>query len=412
MREMTTRRGLLATLGVAALAGCAGLGSESTGTESSSLKPSPPRTGEDAGTRKEGRFRTYHVDTSGSNENPGTENDPLATIDEAVRRVAPGDKIVISGGTYERRTDLEISAVSGTKNRPIVMKGKDAERPIIQWTNRAASGGLRFDGVSHWHVSNLEIRNSPDKGVQVLNPDATHNVFKRLVVHSNANTGVEVFKGSNNRLSRIYSYNNYDTETRGEHADGVKISGREATGNHLRHVFAYRNSDDGIDLWTSKETTAERCRSWQNGHSPNGDGFGFKLGGAGSGVKTGGHRIVRCVAHENWSTGFGGNGSTILVTLYNTTAHKNPTNYRIRENGHELVNNLAWNGESRVDDAVSIRSNSWQMDIGDPQFLTENPSSSMFLHLSSSSPAINEGSDVGLNYAGEAPDLGAFEFHS
>ena len=44
--------------------------------------------------------RTYYVSTSGDDSNSGTSSAPLATIQEAADRVAPGDTVIVRDGTY------------------------------------------------------------------------------------------------------------------------------------------------------------------------------------------------------------------------------------------------------------------------------------------------------------------------
>ena len=51
--------------------------------------------------------------------------------------------------------------------------------------------------------------------------------------------------------------------------------------------------------------------------------------------------------------------------------------------------------------------NSWNLGVDEPRFVSTDPSSPDFLRLASGSPAIGAGTDVGLPYAGAAPDLGA-----
>ena len=45
-------------------------------------------------------FASYFVSTGGSDTNPGTEAAPFRTLQQAVTIIAPGDEIVMRGGTY------------------------------------------------------------------------------------------------------------------------------------------------------------------------------------------------------------------------------------------------------------------------------------------------------------------------
>lgn len=389
-----TRRRLLGALGATTLAGCGGR------TPSTDRRTSD---GADA-------TRTYHVAPDGSDGGGSSGAEAVGSLNEAVGLAGPGDLVTLGEGVYRPESRLVVQGASGTAERPVRLVGAGPGRTRIEWADGADAGGIRLDGVSHWHVADLEIRNSPMKGLQILNPSATENVVSNVVVSGCSNTGLEVLGGSNNHLVDVVSHGNFDHDNAGEDADGVKVAGTEAVGNRLTRALAFRNADDGIDLWTSRDTVLDHCESRQNGYSPNGDGFGFKLGGAGSGEETGGHRLVRCVSFGNWQKGFGSNGSSMPLTLYNNTAVANPLNFVLDGADHVAVNNLAWNGEREVVTPVRSRSNSWNVGIDAPQFRTTDPSSAAFLHLTSGSPAIDAGRDVGLKYAGDAPDLGAFEF--
>ena len=55
-------------------------------------------------------------------------------------------------------------------------------------------------------------------------------------------------------------------------------------------------------------------------------------------------------------------------------------------------------------------SNSWNLAIDGPSFLSTDQHDKAFLSLSQTSPAIDQGREAGLSYLGKAPDLGALEF--
>src|SRR3954468_1533623 len=70
------------------------------------------------------------VATGGSDANPGTLTQPLATIQRAVDLVQPGGTIAIRGGTYSLTTNIQILH-SGTATAPIAMASFQGERVII-----------------------------------------------------------------------------------------------------------------------------------------------------------------------------------------------------------------------------------------------------------------------------------------
>src|SRR5690606_18092415 len=115
------------------------------------------------------------------------------------------------------------------------------------------------------------------------------------------------------------------------------------------------------------------------------------------------------VAYNNHSRGFDWNAASLKNTLYNTTAYNNKTNYRMQNSGDVIRNSIsAGTGTVSLAASVDDKNNSWNLNVSDPKFSSTDPSSSSFLRLSNSSPLVDRGANVGLPYAGQAPDIGAY----
>src|SRR5690606_5767010 len=92
------------------------------------------------------------------------------------------------------------------------------------------------------------------------------------------------------------------------------------------------------------------------------------------------------------------------------TAYNNKTNYRMQNSGDVIRNSIsAGTGTVSLASSVDDKNNSWNLNVSDPKFSSTDPSSASFLRLSSSSPLVDKGTNVGLPYAGQAPDIGAYE---
>jgi ankyrin repeat protein len=130
--------------------------------------------------------------------------------------------------------------------------------------------------------------------------------------------------------------------------------------------------------------------------------------------------------------GFDLNGNSTGVTVYNSTAMRNRIDYaftftkgNIEKN--ILRNNLSLGGSIRINPAVDEQHNSWDPTLGisvsEQDFLSLDygvitgprdsdgsiPESD-FLKLAPDSDALDAGTNVGLPFVDEAPDLGAFEY--
>jgi len=75
------------------------------------------------------RADTYYVSTKGSDENPGSEAEPLRTIQKAADTARAGDTIPVRGGVYSEHVVLRFSGQDG---KPIVLKSYPGERPVVQ----------------------------------------------------------------------------------------------------------------------------------------------------------------------------------------------------------------------------------------------------------------------------------------
>ncbi len=86
----------------------------------------------------------FHVAPTGNDANPGTETQPLATIQAGVNRLQPGDSLFVHGGTYR---ETIVFPASGTAEMPITVKPYANEivvvsgcDPVAQWAQH--SGGV------------------------------------------------------------------------------------------------------------------------------------------------------------------------------------------------------------------------------------------------------------------------------
>ncbi len=358
----------------------------------------------------------YVVSTDGDDSNDGTETSPLATVHEAVSRVSAGESIYVHGGKYqyENGNPVEIET-SGSESDLITISGDPNDHPHLQWEGGSSeweiTGGLHFledAGPEHWVVENLEI--SECSSVAIRSHTGGHFTFRNLDLHDNGNSGIHISDGENVEIRNVASYNNHDPATGGEDADGIVLSG--VNNGLISNCECYNNSDDGVDLWTSTNIVIRDTVCYDNGYDSNGDGNGIKSANTDSG---GGNTFIRCVTYGNSTKGFrfySPEGDTLI----NCTAYNND-GYGIAGafgGDHEVYNCLSYEngeGEETLHGGVTSESNMWDLDITDPGFVSTDRSTSDFLRLRDDSPAIDAGTDVdGVDYNGDAPDLGAYEY--
>jgi hypothetical protein len=145
--------------------------------------------------------RTYHVSTTGNDENPGSEKEPLRTIQKAVDMARAGDVILVHNGIYHEAVVLRFSGQDG---RPIVIKKYPGERPVIQpgeLGKQPPGQGVLFQAQEGYQnpigwitIEGLEIRYGWD-GIKIYN--AHDIIIRNCNIHENWNQGI---LGNGNRV--------------------------------------------------------------------------------------------------------------------------------------------------------------------------------------------------------------------
>ena len=356
---------------------------------------------------------------------------------------------------------------SGSKGKPIRYEAYGREQPVFDFSNvKPANMRVHAFSVSgSWlHLVGLEVI-----GVQVtikthtqsicFANDGSHNVFERLSMHDGHAIGIYAVRGSDNLFLNCDAYRNYDPvseDGRGGNVDGFGCHPRKGDrGNVFRGCRAWFNSDDGFDCIMAGESVRfENCWAFWNGYSPEfksiADGNGFKAGGYGSTQRSRlpdpipRHVVQKCVAVHNKNSGFYANHHIGGCDWLNNTAFRNGSNFnmlsRLADNttdvpgyDHLLRNNLSVRSRSLVNqlnfETSDVAFNSFDMglSISEDDFVATDfaqpderqlagprqPDGELpritLLRLRPGSKLVDRGVDVGLPFAGTAPDLGAFE---
>ena len=337
--------------------------------------------------------KTYYVSTTGSDNNTGSIDAPLATLKAAQNIINAGDTIYFRGGTYTITEDqimgYEVSDLyacvfdlkkSGTSDNPICYFGYPGERPVFDISNVKPTD--KRISVFYLNGSYLHFKNFDIVGTQVTITTHTqsecfscrngsNNVIENIAMHNGMAIGVYITKGNDNLILNCDAYNNYDTVSEGGKGGNVDGFGchvtAQSTGNIFRGCRAWCNSDDGFDLINNyAPVTFDNCWSFYNGYKDystitSGDGNGFKAGGYGSMVQISPvdaprNTIQNCIAFHNKANGFYANHHLGGDNWYNNSSYLNKYNYDMVNQqswdnatdvdgyGHVLVNNLSFNG--------------------------------------------------------------------
>jgi hypothetical protein len=415
----------------------------------------------------------YFVAPAGNDGDPGTLENPFATVQRAQHAAAPGDTVYVRGGTYVMRESqvarkqgifahVILLDRSGTPGRRINYRAYRDERPVFDFS-AVKPAGLRVDAFyvsgSWLHIKGLEV-----VGVQVtlkghtqsicFENGGSHNVYEQLSMHDGQAIGFYSVRGSDNLVLNCDAYRNHDVTSEdglGGNVDGFGFHPpRGDTGNVFRGCRAWFNSDDGFDCINAHEpVTFENCWAFYNGFTTKferlADGNGFKAGGYGATPAdrlpqpVPRHTVRFCLAIGNKASGFYSNHHPGGSDWFNNTGYRNGTDFnmlcRLADNrtdvdgyGHTLRNNVGYKGRaviSRIDlprCKASHNSFALGLELQDKDFVNLDESELVrarqaggdlpaidFLHPAPGSALIDQGIDVGFPFRGATPDLGAFE---
>lgn len=309
--------------------------------------------------------KTYYVSPDGTGTGD-TKDDPagIGIIDAIAEesKLRPGDCVILADGVYERTGTIRLY-VSGEYNKPITVKAEHSGKATISFYNQGWGGrGVQING-SFINFMGINVCGSGDNGVYV---GGSYNLVENCEFYDNRDTGLQIGRGASgqntvdtwpsyNLIKNCSSHNNYDNQTYGENADGYAAKLTLGYGNVFDGCIAYRNSDDGWDLFAKSDTgnlgqvIIYNCVAFENGYLENtqeisnarygssfntgfaeanqnsyttrdGDGNGFKLGGE---SMYGDVFVYNCLSFGNRMHGFTDNSNPGYLSIKNCTSVDN-----------------------------------------------------------------------------------------
>ncbi len=269
-----------------------------------------------------------YVAPNGSDSGDGSEAHPYATLRTAVARVRPGQTIALRAGVY-RPTDPVVIDTDGTADRRITLSNYRDEQPIIDAAGVPAGEWTITHRASFWTVQGIAIRNS--KSHAYVCRSCRYNVFRRLSMHDNAESGLLLRDPGTvgNQVLDSDFFRNYQPGKRGDSGIGLGIKFGVGEGNVIRGCRAFHNAESGFDL--GEFGSAVRIEnSWAYGNGVNrwnepgwrSSANGFTLGG-GEPATVAAHVVVNSAAWDNIQHGFAHDGNRGALVLNNNTAFRN-----------------------------------------------------------------------------------------
>lgn len=327
----------------------------------------------------------YYVSPDGKRENDGktsrTAKDPGFINDR--QEIKAGDTIFLIPGTY--KWDASWGANQAYNAQAIGITASGTPNKYINFINAALDERSGYTGEETkvtLDFSDMEFSSS-NRGVQIygdyiywygidvcgagdngLYIGGSYNIIEYCEFYNNRDSGLQLGREASaqtninqwpsyNLIKNCTSHNNYDDETYGENADGFAAKLTIGYGNVFDGCVAYRNSDDGWDLYAKSDSgnigcvIIYNCVAFENGYleytqaemhellnyknsydEPNtnsfktrdGDGNGFKLGGS---VMEGDVKMYNCLAFQNRMHGVTDNSNPGFIMVEGVTSYDN-----------------------------------------------------------------------------------------
>lgn len=337
----------------------------------------------------------------------GTSAETPMSVDEFTRTVIngvglkPGNIVRVMPGEHMVKDRIIMDDVrsGGTYDDYVIWEAVDpAQKTVLNFKQQlfdSLNRGVQiYCNYVYW--SNIDICGAGDNGLYI---GGSYNIIESCEFYMNRDTGLQLGRSSGeyglldqwpsyNLIKNCTSYNNYDNETYGENADGFAAKLTVGHGNIFDGCIAYRNSDDGWDLFGKPDSgnigrvLLYNCVAFENGFimqtqeeynkwfgeafnvglhptDPNlepvdlresntaqfvtrdGDGNGFKLGGS---TMAGDVYLENCLSFNNRMHGVTDNSNPGIIRLNGVTSYNNAAGIDTRSH----LNIVDENGQTNV----------------------------------------------------------------
>ena len=207
---------------------------------------------------------TFFVSTSGSDNNPGTKEQPFKTLNKAWSVISSGDTIFLRAGRYSNSimpATTYFRNKNGTSSDPIVISNYQNEKPVLDYSDAiytTQKAGLWIENVKYLHIKGIRITNIKQPtagniaqyGIMLWN-NVSNCVFEQIETDHIGGWGVTIGDYcSNNLFLNCDSHHNADPYSAIPYgwADGFQSGSPNSTNNTFRGCRAWANSDDGWDF--------------------------------------------------------------------------------------------------------------------------------------------------------------------
>ncbi|MCA1618380.1 MAG: right-handed parallel beta-helix repeat-containing protein [Acidobacteria bacterium] len=204
----------------------------------------------------------------------------FVSINEALKAVAPGGRVLVRPGTYEESIvlDKRVNIVGDGPREEIIVRGAGANclkssaegARVAGLTLRGVAGGGESFAVDVLRgelvLEDCDVSSEAMSCVAVHGPDAAP-LFKRCRIHDGADSGLYFFDGAGGTVEDCEVYRNANV--------GVAITGGASA--VVRRSKVYGGAHAGVVVWQGGSALLEECEVYGNRLANLGVSQGAKL---------------------------------------------------------------------------------------------------------------------------------------
>ena len=373
----------------------------------------------------------YFIATNGNNSNNGSINYPWQTLVYAASQVQPGDTIFVRDGNYhEGEIWINLNfGMGGADGNYVTIKAYENEIPVFDNPNSPLIISAKYVRIQGLHFSGkiISVRRITDVGmseyIQIIN-----NTFigqSSPPIYLNCNYGL-VENNVIDIASTSGSHGIYIMHGNGSVVRGNTVIGAYSYGIHVYDENKYQYAGENNPKITNLLIEGNFVKNSQAR-----SGIIISAGESHSlAIEINNVVIRNNIVIHSAACGLAMYyyGTIRNVQMYNNNFFNNSTGIQIDAvdvDDIEINNNIfSENRQRHIDihnvpnvtvshnlyhdpQSVGIGINDTSPVFGDPLFVDKYSDD---FHLLAGSPAIGAGTDVGIPFIGDKPDIGAFEF--
>ena len=285
----------------------------------------------------------YYVALNGSDQNPGTIEQPWRTVEKGLSSLRAGQTLYVRGGTYQERIQNP-SLAAGTASSRVTVKAYPGERPVLQ-------GLLWLNGLQYWTLDGINVTWDAATGranehmIKLTDGTGWHLTNAEIW---GARSFAAIFVGGAPNGYKLSHLNIHDT-----------YASNSTNQDHLIYVNTALTSEGGI---------IERSVLYNSVN-----GRAIKIGPPASGTTPVGGVTVRYntmynnLGPSNVQVSYGATNNVIYRNIMQKSGGENVTAYNLNGSGNQAYDNIGWEAPAVAQAGTNLAIGTGNVQV-DPQF--------------------------------------------